>query len=136
MDFDFFRATAFSVEDLLRALERTFGSLERLSADHDTLCIRLSGVSTSFFRYPYRQIENPERTLWGFGLATDSDVAAMKMEAIAGRGSRKDFVDMRVLCRAGLTIEAAFDLFERKYGTRRTERYHRLRALAYFDLII
>jgi hypothetical protein len=24
-------------------------------------------------------------------------------------------------------------LFDRKYGTRRTDRYHRLRALAYFD---
>lgn len=33
----------------------------------------------------------------------------------------------------GLTIEAAFDLFERKYGTRRTERYHRPRALADVD---
>lgn len=40
---------------------------------------------------------------------------------------------MRVLCDAGLTLDAAFDLFDRKYGTRRTDRYHRVRALAYFD---
>ena len=32
----------------------------------------------------------------------------------------------------GLTLDAAFDVFEQKYGTRRTDRYHRLRALAYF----
>ena len=57
----------------------------------------------------------------------------MKIEAIAGRGSRKDFVDLRVLCRAGLTLEHAFTSFDRKYGTQRTDRYHRLRALAYFD---
>jgi hypothetical protein len=53
---------------------------------------------------------------------------AMKIEAIAGRGSRKDFVDLRVLCRAGLTLDTAFDLFDRKYGTQRTDRYHRLRS--------
>lgn len=56
----------------------------------------------------------------------------MTIEAIAGRGLRKDFIDLRVLCRTGLTLDDAFDLFERKYGTRRTDRYHRLRALAYF----
>jgi hypothetical protein len=63
----------------------------------------------------------------------DQDIAAMKLEAIAGRGSRKDFVDLFVLIRAGLTLEDVFQLFDRKYGTGRTERYHRLRALSYFE---
>ena len=57
----------------------------------------------------------------------------MKIEEVASRGSRKDFVDLRMLCHAGLTLDAAFDLFERKYGTSRTDRYHRLRALTYFE---
>jgi hypothetical protein len=57
----------------------------------------------------------------------------MKLEAIAGRGSRKDFVDLYLLCTKGLTVESIFDLFEQKYGATRTERYHRLRALGYFD---
>jgi len=133
VDFDFFRATTFDAQDLLLALERAFGTLERLPAGERTLYVRLSDVTTSFFHYPYHQLEAAEPTPWGFGLASDADIAAMKIEAIAGRGSRKDFIDLRVLCRAGLTIDAAFDLFDRKYGTRRTERYHRLRALAYFD---
>lgn len=38
-----------------------------------------------------------------------ADIAAMKIEAIGGRGSRKDFVDVRVLGRAGVTIDAALD---------------------------
>lgn len=42
-------------------------------------------------------------------------------------------MDLSVLCRAGLTLDTAFDLFERKFGTARTDRYHRLRALPYFD---
>jgi hypothetical protein len=57
----------------------------------------------------------------------------MKLEAIVGRESRKDLVDLRLLCRQGLRLEDVFTLAERQYGTTRTDRYHRLRALAFFD---
>lgn len=133
VDFDFFRHTTFDVQALALALEGACGNLERLPAGGDFLYVRLFGVTTSFFRYPYRQLEEIEPTPWGFGLASDLDIAAMKIEAVAGRGSRKDFIDLRVLCGAGISLDLAFDAFERKYGTRRTDRYHRLRALAYFD---
>ncbi len=133
VDFDFFRETSFSEQELLLSLTRAFPGLERLPTGEQTLYVRLSGVTTTFFHYPYRLLENLEPTSWGFGLASDSDIAAMKIEAIAGRGSRKDFVDLRVLSVAGLSLDAAFELFDRKYGTERTDRYHRLRALAYFE---
>lgn len=133
IDFDFFRETTFDVQQLLLALERTFDAVERVPTGDQTLYVRLLGVTTSFFRYPYRQLQDVEATPWGFGLASDADIAAMKIEAIGGRGSRKDFIDLRVLCRTGMTLDGAFDLFDRKYGTQRTERYHRLRALTYFD---
>ena len=115
------------------ALTGAFSELERLPSGDQTLYLRLNRVTTSFFRYPYPLLEAVELTPWGFGLASDPDIAAMKIETIAGRGARKDFVDLRVLCRAGLTLDAAYTLFERKYGTARTDQYHRLRALAYFD---
>ena len=133
IDFDFFRSETFDVQELAAGLGQVFDEYERLPTGEHTLYVRLSGVTTSFFRYPYRLLDAVEPTPWGFGLASDTDIAAMKIEAIAGRGSRKDFVDLRILCRAGLTLETAFELFERKYGTRRTDRYHRLRALAYFE---
>jgi hypothetical protein len=133
IDFDFFRPTPFDVRELALALAGAFAEFERLPTGQQTLYVRLSRVTTSFFHYPYLLLEEAEPTTWGFGLASDRDIAAMKLEAIAGRGARKDFIDLRVLCRAGLSLDTAFDLFERKYGTRRTDRYHRLRALAYFD---
>jgi hypothetical protein len=134
IDFDFFRAEPFDVQELAVRLGQVFDDeYERLPTGAQTLYLRLSRVTTSFFRYPYRLLEAVEPTPWGFGLASDADIAAMKIEAIAGRGSRKDFVDLRILCETGLTLETIFELFERKYGTRRTDRYHRLRALAYFE---
>jgi hypothetical protein len=132
IDFDFVRATSFDSQDLMLTLDRAFSDLERLPTGEQTLYVRLLQVTTSFFRDPYPLLDAVEPTPWGFGLASDSDIAAMKIEAIAGRGSRKDFIDLRILVRSGLTLDAAFDVFEQKYGTRRTDRYHRLRALAYF----
>ena len=133
VDFDWFRPDAFSGRRLTTSLEDRFGAIERLPSGPSTLYVRLYGVTASFFKLPYELLEPVEPTPWGFGLASDRDIAAMKLEAIAGRGARKDFVDLYLLCTKGLALEAIFDLFERKYGAGRIERYHRLRALAYFD---
>lgn len=133
IDFDFFREDRFDVFALASALDDLFDRVERLPAGGQTLHMRLEGVSASFFRVPYPLLEPPEPTTWGFSLASVGDIAAMKLEAIAGRGSRKDFVDLYWMCREGVTLEQVFTLFERRYGTTRADRYHRLRALAYFQ---
>ncbi len=133
IDFDFFREDAFDGEGLRSALDASSAVTEWLPSGPDALHLRIRRVSTSFFRLPYPLLRPVEPTPWTFGLASDEDIAAMKLEAIAGRGSRKDFIDLRLLCARGLSLEAVFTAFERKYGTSRTDRYHRLRALGYFD---
>jgi hypothetical protein len=133
VDFDFFRSDAFDGHALRTRLDAAFDAIEWLPSSEHTLQLRIARVSTSFFRLPYPLLEPTEPTGWGFGLASDADIAAMKLEAVAGRGSRKDFVDLRLLCKAGLRLEEVFSFFERKYGAKRTDRYHRLRALAFFD---
>jgi hypothetical protein len=133
VDFDFFRQEPFDTEALTVSLHGVFDDIQRLPTGAETLYVRVRGVTTSFFRYPYPMLEPIEPTIWGFGLASDADIGAMKVEAVAGRGSRKDFVDLRLLCRSGLSLERLFDFFDRKFGTARTERYHRLRALTYFE---
>jgi hypothetical protein len=132
VDFDFFRPDPFDGRALLGDLDSLFEAVEHLPSGPETVYVRLRGVTASFFRYRYALLEPAEPTPWGFGLAADSDIAAMKLEAIAGRGSRKDFVDLRMLCRSGLRLEDVFETFDRKFGAARTDRYHRLRALAYF----
>lgn len=133
IDFDFFHGDSFDGHALRIGLEGAFDSVEWLPSGEQTLHLRLNGVSASFFRYPYPLLEPLESSPWSFGLASDADIAAMKLEAIGGRGSRKDFVDLRLLCGTGLRLEDVLALAERKYGTTRTDRYHRLRALAFFD---
>ena len=134
IDFDFFRAEPFDGYALGGALEAVFApALEWLPSGERTLHMRLETVSTSFFQLPYPLLEPVQPTPWGFGLASDLDVAVMMVEAVAGRGSRKDFVDLRVLCHRGIRLDELLEDFDRKYGTTRADRYHRLRALAFFE---
>lgn len=132
VDFDWFREDSFDDRLLLSELDDVFDGIERLPSGENTVYLRIHGVTTSFFRFPYPLLEPAEPTSWGFGLASDADIAAMKIEAIASRGSRKDFVDLYMLCQKGLSLEAAFRHFDKKFGAERVERYHRLRALSYF----
>lgn len=48
-------------------------------------------------------------------MADPRDIAAMKLAALAGRGSRKDFVDLYVYSRQVAPLEEAFAAFREKY---------------------
>ncbi|MDI7268388.1 MAG: nucleotidyl transferase AbiEii/AbiGii toxin family protein [Myxococcota bacterium] len=133
VDFDFFRPDPFDGRLLVAEVDGAVEHMKLLPSGPETVYVRLRGVTTSFFRYRYPLLEPAEPTPWGFGLASDRDIAAMKLEAVAGRGARRDFVDLRILCLRGLRLEDAFEAFDRKYGASRTDHYHRLRALAYFE---
>ncbi len=133
VDFDFFRVSSFDKDALHEALRATALPMEPKILDkRDTLYVTLGGVTTSFFRYDYPLIEPPEPTRWGFGVAGLRDIAAMKLEAIGSRGSRKDFVDTYFLLRDHMSIADAAAAWRSKYALSREELFHRLRALTYF----
>jgi hypothetical protein len=132
VDFDFFRDAELDGEALLRELRAALGEVEQIPTDPSALYVVIEGVTTSFFPYRYPLLAPGQPTQWQFDLASDDDIAAMKLEAVAGRGSRKDFVDLRILCASGYPLDLVFDLFDRKFGSRQTSRYHRIRALSYF----
>jgi len=57
----------------------------------------------------------------------------MKLSAIAGRGSRKDFVDLYFICREGMSLASVLQLFDEKFRNVPCERYHVLKSLTFFD---
>ena len=62
------------------------------------LYVRQSGVGVRFFYYPYPLAE-PFEELSGFSVASAVDLGLMKLGAIISRGTRRDFVDLFLLCR-------------------------------------
>ena len=64
-------------------------------------------------------------------LAGLKDIAAMKLEAIVGRGSKKDFIDLYFLLQQ-YTLEEIFSFHALKYGIGLSNQYHHLKSLVYF----
>ena len=130
MDFDWFREEP--IDDPLRLAADIRTPDLRLEVDRiekGTLHGRASGVRVSFLEYGYPLLK-PPLEVEGLRLAALEDIAAMKLAAVAQRGSKKDFIDVFALGRRfGLADMLAF--YRRKYGV--GDVGHVLVALAFFD---
>jgi hypothetical protein len=82
--------------------------------------------------FPYPILHPPEPGA-GVTVASLEDIAAMKVEAIASRGARKDFVDLYFICREGLGLGGALGAFEQRFASANPDIAHRLKALVFFD---
>jgi len=98
-----------------------------------TLTVTFMEIPTSFFHYDYPLLRPLRESLWGLSLADPEDIATMKLAALAGRGSRKDFVDLYFYARQIAPLEQIFERFREKYRGVSTDPYHLLRSLTFFD---
>jgi hypothetical protein len=57
----------------------------------------------------------------------------MKWTALANRGSIKDFIDLFVLDRQGLTLKDLFPFLGKKYPDASINTYHMVKSLSWFD---
>ncbi|MCU0303570.1 MAG: nucleotidyl transferase AbiEii/AbiGii toxin family protein [Thermoanaerobaculales bacterium] len=130
-DFDLFRTTPFSADRLARGLGE-IGDLEVLQDEEHTLTVILSGVKISFFSAP-ESFLFPTAPYSFFEIADPRDIALMKLAAVSGRGSRKDFVDLYTILRGGLSLEQCLDWLPKRYGEGRVNAYHVLKSLTYFE---
>jgi len=131
-DFDFFRGKDFLPQDLLSSLRET-GMVRVLQEATGTLTVMLREVPTSFFRYDYPLLRPLHESPWSLSLADPEDIAAMKLAALAGRGSRKDFVDLYVYTREVAPLEQTFSRFREKYRGVAVDPYQLVRSLTFFE---
>ncbi len=102
-----------------------------MSKSSQTVWLHVSGTKVSFIWYGYPLLF-PLQHLRGLAVADVRDIACMKISALAGRGSRRDFVDLYVAAeRHGL--QHLLDLFQRKFAQANYSSLHLRKALTYFD---
>jgi len=130
IDLDFFGPEPFDSAQLAAQLS-DLGKfrLERLA--EDTLLGELRGVRISFFRYRYPLIAEPVSVL-GIPVASLEDIAAMKLDAISRRGTRRDFIDLYFIAQSGLALPEALQWYQRKYAGLNLNLVHLVKSLAYF----
>lgn len=86
------------------------------------------GVGLRFFYYPYPLVQ-PFEDFAGLAVASAVDLGLMKLGAIISRGTRRDFVDLFLLCRQ-LPLATLLDLAEDKFGHVRDFPLQALKGLA------
>jgi predicted nucleotidyltransferase component of viral defense system len=89
----------------------------------------IENIKVDVVNYPYPWLQAPV-TKDGLTLAAIEDIAAMKLAAITGRGSKKDFIDLYFLLQR-FSLEELLHLYSKKYNEGSV--FMVLRSLAYFD---
>jgi hypothetical protein len=98
------------------------------TARNGFLSLRIGPVATRFFYYPYPLIDSLEEVR-GISVVSPVDLALMKLGAIISRGSKRDFVDLFLLCQR-LPLAEILERSEEKFGHVRDFPLQALKGLA------
>ncbi len=101
VDFDFFTEQEFDTDRLFALLDSSFQGipLVKVQDERNTLTVITAGaIKLSFMRYPYALLRPLVRSEH-FDLADIADIGCMKLSAITGRGTMKDYVDLYYILR-------------------------------------
>lgn len=129
IDLDFFSQEDFSTPDLKRQLSQ-IDEIVLLGEADGTLHVTVDHVMVSFL-HGYGLLF-PSVIFEGLAMADERDIAAMKLDAVSSRGSRKDFIDIYELLKKH-TLAEIIDFFEKKYTGIKYNMLHILKSLVYFD---
>jgi hypothetical protein len=130
-DLDFFSTRGFDGALLADSLAAV-APVAVLGRSSGTLHVTLARSRVSFLQLQ-RPLLFPGTPYRGIVVADPRDIAVMKVLAIGGRGSRKDFVDLYFFIRSGGALESVFGWIRRRFRGIDFNEYHLLRSLSYFD---
>jgi predicted nucleotidyltransferase component of viral defense system len=135
VDLDFFseHPDALSAEER-SAIRQTLNdpTLEISQDTEGTFTCIWNGVGISFFRLDHYPIVLPMPQLNGIRIASVEEIGAMKLAAILGRGTRKDFVDLYFILQH-VSLEDLFKIAAVKYARVKSFAMNTARAMAYFE---
>lgn len=127
VDLDFFTLDAFEPQILFEGM-RLAGAMVVAQA-RNSLTLDAGGVKVDLLRHSYPLLRSPE-TLDGLRLLSIPDLAAMKINAIVNRGSKKDFFDLAFLLDHH-PLPEMLGFFQEKYA--QCDVFTAIRSLAWFD---
>lgn len=111
---------------------KTFANFNKvviLKSSKNINIFSIDDVKVDFVNYDYPWLKG-ELVIDGIRLAGFEDIAAMKLAAITGRGSRKDFIDIYFLLQQ-FGLKELIGFYNKKYFD--GSEYMVLKSLTYFD---
>jgi len=129
-DLDLFRPESFDPQLVLDTLAK-LGHVVVQTRSSGRLHAVVDGVRLSFLE-AQASFLYAGTSYRGIVIADPADIAVMKLVAIGGRGSRKDFVDLFFLFRNGVALDSIFKMLRRRFRDIDYNEYHLRKALVYF----
>lgn len=129
IDIDLFGKVEEENDDEIKAALRQSGQLTILKASENIKIYVVNNIKVDIVNYPYPWIA-PCVEEDGIRLASPKDIAAMKVNAIEGRGTKKDFIDMYSLLQC-YTLEEILNFYRQKYPE--NSIFRALMSLSYFE---
>lgn len=130
LDLDFFTNQEFNTDFVLDQL----GKLPGFKLDQTekwTILGSFPKVKFSYFYYPYPLIKKTS-PFSEINRASLEDIAAMKIDAVSSRGTKRDFIDLYFLAKK-FSLQKMLEFYNQKYGKLSNNIAHILRSLNYFE---
>lgn len=106
-----------------------FENVNKTGSNRFMQFFEIDGVKVDFVNYNYPWLNEP-LIEEGIQLASIEDIAAMKINAIINRGTKKDFIDIDFLLER-YSLAQILELYQQKYGVK--DYQIALRCLSYFE---
>jgi hypothetical protein len=135
VDLDFFtRTSELDGPDRRRILKQLapIKGFSLIEEREGTLHFALSSTRVSLLHYPYR-LQRPLRRWKAVRVASPLDIGMMKIGAVIGRGSKKDFVDLYFIAEQVCSLETLLKQAGRKFQRASDLRMQALKAMIYFE---
>lgn len=128
VDLDFFgniNKDTFNLKEELKYI----GTLSVLKESQNINVYLLDGIKVDFINYSYQWIDKAIKD-GVITLASPKDIAAMKVNAIEGRGSKKDFIDLYFLLQH-FSLQDILGFYKKKYPE--YSIFRALMSMTYFE---
>lgn len=115
IDLDLFQTTEIEAERLIKLLQQEFKSdfeYENLKINYAVFC-KINKVKVDLVQYSHPLIDTVE-VIDGIRMYSNKDIAAMKINAILGRGVKKDFWDLFELLKL-YSLNDIINFYNQKY---------------------
>ncbi len=128
VDIDLFGKINVDELTILKQLNR-IGKITVLKKSQNINIYLIDGIKVDIVNYHYKWLNAPI-SIDGLLLADKKDIAAMKLSAITGRGTKKDFIDLYFLLQY-YKLEEILNFYKQKYYDGST--FLVLKSLSYFS---
>lgn len=133
-DLDFFSPEEFDEQNAIQQIANALPDFSLERQEWRTILGFVGDIRFSLFFYQYPLLF-PAREFYGIVIADAKDIAAMKIAALAGRGTKRDFIDLYVILQEKhlVSLEDILELYDKKFGKLAQNNVHIIKSLGYFE---